>query len=93
MKDTHRMIAALCRTPQPMEAIQAHVGVTKAVIYLLVQRGLLRNTGTKARGLFEVVEGVSVEAERTFDVPRQIVQASSVWDYARRLGAQQGRAA
>ena len=88
MKDTHRMIAALCRTPQPMDVIQANVDCTKAVIYLLVARGLLRNVGTKARGLFEVVEGVSVEPERTFEVPAQIVQCASVWDYARRLGVE-----
>lgn len=80
----HDRIAAFCRHPRTMDAIVEHVGCTKAVIYLLRQRGMLRNIGNKRGGLFQTVEGVSIEPERTFDVPDHIVQASSVWHYARR---------
>lgn len=93
MKDTHRQIAAMCRTPQPLEVITAAVGCTKVCLYNLVARGLLRNVGTRKRALLQVVEGVSVEPERTFRTPEHIVQASSVWHYARRVAGAVGREA
>lgn len=93
MNDTHRQIAALCRTPQPIDAIVAAVGCRKMLVYNLVQRGLLRNVATRKRALLQVVEGRAVEAERAFATPAEIIQASSVWHYARRCGAAAGGAA
>ena len=87
MNDTHRQIAAMCRTPQPLEAITTRLGVTKMCLYNLVARGMLRNVGTRKRALLQVVQGVSVEPERTFTTPEHIAQAASVWHYARRVGA------
>lgn len=84
MKDTHRRIAAMCRTPQTMDAIVDHIGCTKGLIYNLVQRGMLINHGNKRRAYLQTADGVMVEPERVFEAPAQVVQASSVWHYARR---------
>lgn len=84
MNDTHRRIAAMCRTPQTMDAIVDHIGCTKALIYNLVARGLLINHGNKRRAYLQTADGVMVEPERVFDAPVQVVQASSVWHYAHR---------
>jgi hypothetical protein len=84
MKDTHRRIAAMCRTPQTMDAIVDHVGCTKSLIYNLIARGMLVNHGNKRRAYLQTADGVMVEPERVFEAPAQVVQASSVWHYARR---------
>lgn len=85
MNRTHEKIAAFCRNPQTIDAIVDHVKCTKAVIYLLRQRGMLRNIGNKRGGLFQVVEGISVEPVRMFETPNNIIQATSIWHYARRF--------
>ena len=84
MKDTHRRIAAMCRTPQTMDAIVDHIGCSKALIYNLVARGMLVNHGNKRRAYLQTADGVMVEPERVFEAPAQVVQAASVWHYARR---------
>lgn len=84
MNDTHRRIAAMCRTPQTMDAIVEHIGCTKGLIYNLVQRGMLINLGNKRRAYLQTADGVMVEPERVFEAPAQVVQAASVWHYARR---------
>ena len=84
MNDVHRRIAAMCRTPQTMDAIVDHIGCSKALIYNLVARGMLVNHGNTRRAYLQTADGVMVEPERVFDAPVQVVQASSVWHYARR---------
>ena len=84
MNDKYQRIAALCRNPTKIEDIQAHVGVTKRTIYNLVARGMLKNLGSKAMGLYVVNDGVSVEKEKDFKPMRAIEQVSSVWEYAAR---------
>jgi hypothetical protein len=84
MNDMHRRIAAMCRTPQTLDAIVDHIGCTKALVYNLVSRGMLVNHGNKRKAYLQTADGVMVEAERVFDAPAQVVQASSVWHYARR---------
>ena len=84
MNDIHRRIASMCRTPQTMDAIRDHIGCSKALIYNLVARGMLVNLGNKRKAILRTADDVMVEPERVFDAPVQVVQASSVWHYARR---------
>jgi hypothetical protein len=84
MNDVHRRIAAMCRTPQTMDAIVGYIGCSKALIYNLVARGMLVNHGNKRRAHLQTADGVMVEPERVFEAPVQVVQAASVWHYARR---------
>lgn len=84
MNDKYSRIAALCRKPVGINDILAATGCTKRTVYNLVARGLLRNIGTKAVGIYVVNEGVVVEKEREFKPQRAIEQVSSVWEYASR---------
>lgn len=53
-------------------------------VYNLVQRGMLENVGTRRFGRFLVVPGTSLEPVREFRATPEIIQAASVWEYARR---------
>lgn len=61
-------------------------------VYNLVQRGMLENVGTRRFGRFLVVPGTSLEPVREFRASPEIIQAASVWEYARRCAMEIGRA-
>lgn len=80
----HQRIAAICRDPVPMEVITERADCTAKDVYNLVQRGMLENVGTRRFGRFLVVPGTSLEPVREFRASPEIIQAASVWEYARR---------
>lgn len=87
MSVSHDRIAAFCRSPQTIDAICEHAKCNKVVVYNLVARGLLQNIGNKRYGRYVAIESKAIEPERTWREQPQIVQASSVWHYAQRMGA------
>lgn len=89
---TRRRILRLCETPQRPAAIMQAVQCSRESIKALVSDGLLRNVGEHNTPMYCVTPLVYAEPPKRFETPAQIVQASSVWHYARRMASQSAAA-